>query len=55
MVENIDACIVFMENHVRVRSICSQEQMLIQLADIPRPRYLSCTIHCAPHKSPSSS
>jgi hypothetical protein len=54
MAENIDACIVFMENHVRI-PFATKAQMLMQLADIPRPRYLSCTIHCTSHKSPSSS
>jgi hypothetical protein len=53
MVENIDACIVFMENHVRI--LCYYKMyLLIRLGDISRPRHLPCPIYCTPHKSPSS-
>lgn len=53
MVENIDACIVFMENHVRILYHCKMH-LLIHLGDIPRPRYLPCPVYCTSHKSASS-
>lgn len=42
MVENIDACIVFMNKHVSLSDRLECDQSSLPIGDLPRPRQLSC-------------